>query len=149
MPGPDAHRNDGLNGRHERESCLPLRVVAVDDDPTIRILLVRLFEIDRRFRLLATARNGGEAVEVVTAHGPDMVVLDVSMPQMDGIAAATRIHAACPDVLIAMCSSDRHRRDEAFRAGADLWVDKPIDFTRLSSALLAAAIEKWPSSRRA
>lgn len=90
-----------------------------------------------------------EAVEVVADRLPDLVVLDVSMPQMDGVAAASRIRAECPGVQIVMCSSDRHRRDEAVRAGADGWVDKPIDYARLSAQLLATATEGWPSSLEA
>lgn len=120
---------------------LPLGVVVVDDDPTIRMLLVRLVEADRRFWVVGTAADGCEAVEVVTTRRPDLVVLDVSLPQMDGIAAAARIRAVAPGVQVVMCSSDRGRRHEAVRVGADVWVDKPIDYDRLSSVMLAAATE--------
>lgn len=120
---------------------LPLGVVVVDDDPTIRMLLVRLVEVDRRFWVVGTAADGREAVEVVTTRRPDLVVLDVSLPQMDGIAAAAQICAVAPGVQVVMCSSDHGRRHEAVRVGADVWVDKPIDYERLSSVMLAAATE--------
>lgn len=145
VPDDDARGNGQVHGQPSGPR-LPLGVVVVDDDPTIRRMLVRLFEADGRFTLVATAQDGREAIEVVTAHRPDLVVLDVSMPQMDGIAAAAIIHDESPDVQIVMCSSDHHRRDEAVRAGAELWVDKPLDYARLSSVLLAAATNRWSSS---
>lgn len=124
---------------------LPLAVVVVDDDPVIRTLLVRLFDADQRFTVVGTASDGHEAVEVVATHRPNLVLLDVSMPGGDGIAAAAEIRARSGDTHIAMCSSDRHRMDEAVQAGADLWVDKPIDFPALSSKLLAVATQGWSS----
>lgn len=143
MPDRETPSSDGHH--HPQGLRLPLSVVLVDDDPTILKLLARLFEADRRFTLVATARNGHEAVEVVTERRPDLVLLDVSMPKMDGIAAAAQIRAVAPEVQVVMCSSDRHRRDEAARAGAVLWIDKPIDYAQLSSQLLAAATDQWPS----
>lgn len=142
MPERDAPSSD--DHHHPQRLRLPLTVVVVDDDPTIRTLLARVFQADRRFTLVATAQDGQEGVEVVTAHLPDLVLLDVSMPRMDGIAAATRIHLECPGVQVVMCSSDRHRKHEAARAGAVLWIDKPINYARLSSQLLATATDGWP-----
>lgn len=141
---PDGELTNSEGAPHGPTPRLPLGVVVVDDDPTIRRLLVRLFEADRRFWVVGTAEDGHEAVEVVTTRQPDLVVLDVSLPLMDGIAAAARIRATAPGVQVVMCSSDGGRRQEAVRAGADLWVDKPIDYPRLASVLLAAAEEAPP-----
>lgn len=138
MPGRD--EDTAEHGQHP-----PLKVVVVDDDPTIRMLLARHFGADPRFSLAATASNGHQAVEAVAAAQPDLVLLDVSMPVMDGIAAATLIRACSAAIHIVMCSADQHRRREAIQAGADLWIDKPIDYRRLSAKLLAATTPSGPA----
>jgi DNA-binding NarL/FixJ family response regulator len=68
-----------------------VRVLLADDNPVLRMGMASLLASDARIDLVAEAANGLEAVELAERHRPDVVVLDVRMPVMDGVAAASRM----------------------------------------------------------
>jgi CheY-like chemotaxis protein len=74
---------------------VPLRLILADDDEGARALLRSLFE-DGGARVVGEAADGIEAVELTLAHTPDVVLLDVHMPRLDGLQAAERIREAAP-----------------------------------------------------
>jgi len=82
----------------------PLRTVLVDDVAEMRELLRVLLVRDGRFSIVGEAANGQEAIELVAKARPDLVVLDVAMPVLDGIAALPRLREASPGTRIVMLS---------------------------------------------
>ena len=72
-------------------SAAPVRVLLADDNALLRMGLASLLGSDERITLVAEAENGAEAVRLAEEHRPDVVVLDVRMPEMDGVSAAARM----------------------------------------------------------
>lgn len=68
-----------------------VRVLLADDNAVLRMGMASLLASDERITLVAEAENGREAVELAEEHRPDVVVLDVRMPELDGVAAAARM----------------------------------------------------------
>lgn len=114
-----------------------------DDDDLVREALGLLLDADPRFALVAAASDGREALEAVVDHDPDVVVLDVAMPRMDGVAVAAEIRARSERIAIVMLSGERRRRGEAERAGATTWIDKPADARTITARILAGAGVPW------
>ena len=95
------------------------RVLVADDHQLLRQALRRALE-DSRFDVVAEAGDGEEAVRLVALHHPEVVVMDVTMPVLDGIEATRRIHAATGDtkVLVLTMHDEDALRVKALRAGA-------------------------------
>jgi two-component system chemotaxis response regulator CheB len=106
-----------------------VRVMIVDDSATVRGLLTRWFASDPALCVVASAINGRSAVEQIKAADPDVVVLDIEMPEMDGIAALPLLLKACPRAKVIMASSLTRRNAEmslkALALGATDNVPKP------------------------
>ncbi len=99
---------------------MTIRVVVADDHAVVRSGLEQLLSTTPDIELVGTAGNGGEAAEVVGRERPDVVLMDLSMPEVDGVEATRRIIAADPDALVVVLTSfadDRHI-SEALHAGA-------------------------------
>lgn len=106
-----------------------IRVLIVDDSVTQREIFRRLLADDPELIVVAEARNGREAVDQVLAHAPDVVLMDIHMPDMDGIAATSEIMRRCP-VPIVVASATLKKRDvdlamKALEAGAVSVIEKP------------------------
>jgi DNA-binding response OmpR family regulator len=101
------------------------RILVVDDDPDIRLLLRELLE--RRGYSLTEARDGNEALRVLFAERPDLVVLDVQMPGLDGWQTLERIRELS-DVPVVMLTAraTELEKTRGLRAGADDYVTKPF-----------------------
>src|SRR3954471_18420955 len=82
-----------------------LRVVIIDDSADLRELLRMTLERAGTFTVVGEARNGGEGVDAVAAQQPDVALLDILMPDMDGREALPLIRARCPQTVIVMLSS--------------------------------------------
>lgn len=116
-----------------------VRVLIADDDPDLRLLLGLHLGQEQAVRVVAEAANGEEAVDQAVAHRPDVVLLDMSMPKVDGLQAAQRIRAALPDVRIVVLSgypADR-MEDVALAAGADAYLEKRAELRPVLEAILA------------
>ena len=87
-----------------------IRVVVVDDQLPFRIALRRVLARAADIEIVGEAGDGAAAIELVGALQPDVVVLDVRMPGMDGPTAAGHIAAQWPAVAVVLCSS--HSRDD-------------------------------------
>ena len=68
-----------------------IRTLIVDDEPAARARLARLVSQDAEIELVGECRNGQEAVDAIGKHKPDLVFLDVEMPQMNGFEVVTRV----------------------------------------------------------
>lgn len=84
----------------------PIRTIVVDDHPDIRLLLrLILGAADSPCEVVGEASNGQEAIDLFESLRPDCTILDVLMPGMDGIEAASRIHEIDPDQHVVFCSA--------------------------------------------
>ena len=84
---------------------LATSVVVIDDSEEFRLLLRTTLERNGVFRVVAEAGDGKEGVEAVKTTGPDLVLLDIAMPVMDGLQALTLIRDACPEAVVVMLSA--------------------------------------------
>jgi NarL family two-component system response regulator LiaR len=83
----------------------PIRIFLADDHPIVRRGIRDLFETERNFDLVGEATNGREAVEGVKKHAPDIILMDLVMPEMDGIEAIQQIISSSPDARIIVLTS--------------------------------------------
>lgn len=107
----------------------PVRVLIAEDSPVARELLVSIMQSTPGLQVVGTARNGAEAVRLAKRLKPDVITMDVHMPEMDGFEAANQImrEAPCPIVIISN-SMDKHEREltfDALKAGALSAINKP------------------------
>jgi CheY-like chemotaxis protein len=79
---------------------MPKTILVADDNPLIRKMLCKMFEIEQDYDLCAEAVNGEEAIDLAVKHKPDLIILDLSMPVMNGIEAAHELKKIMPDVPI-------------------------------------------------
>lgn|SRR5581483_5037898 len=100
------------------------RVVVIDDEADLRMLMRVMLRADGRFEVVGEAGNGLDGVAAVAALQPDVVVLDLSMPGMDGLTALALIRDAAPDCAVVVCSAHRDREAQLLAAGADAYVEK-------------------------
>ena len=87
------------------KTSAPVRAVVVDDVDDMRELLSLLLERESDFTVVAEADNGQSAVTATLAHRPDLVLLDITMPVMDGIQALKLIRSQVPSAVVVMLSS--------------------------------------------
>jgi CheY-like chemotaxis protein len=116
------------------------RVLFVDDHKVMRQGLIRLIEGQPDIQVVGEAADGRQAIEQVRRLHPDVVVMDVSMPEMDGVEATRRIKSEFPDVRIIGLSmiEEEHVAEAMHDAGAEAFVSK----TASSSILLKAIYGK-------
>jgi DNA-binding NarL/FixJ family response regulator len=86
-------------------SDAPVRVLLVDDDDLMRAGLKAVLSSDERVEVIGEAGNGREAVRQVRATRPDLVLMDVRMPDLDGIAATREVLSASPDVKVVILTT--------------------------------------------
>src|SRR6478672_13695101 len=106
-----------------------IRVMLVDDAVVVRGLFARWVEAEPDLEVVATLRTGREAVNQIERVDPDVVVLDVDMPELDGIAALPLLLAKKPNLIVIMASTLTRRNAEiSFKAlslGASDYIPKP------------------------
>jgi chemotaxis response regulator CheB len=95
----------------------PTRTLVVDDDDEIRRLLEVAIQHNPHYELVGMATNGVEAVEAAERIRPDLVLLDVMMPVMDGIEALPRIKMACPSCMVIFLSALSSWQLDAYAKG--------------------------------
>lgn len=114
------------------------RIVIADDEALIRMGLRAMLE-DKGYRVVGEASDGKRAVELVQRLRPDLVFLDVKMPEMDGLAAAARIQELCPTPVVLLTAySERELVKQAQRAGVLAYLVKPVKEEDLVPAIEVA-----------
>jgi|APIni6443716594_1056825.scaffolds.fasta_scaffold70702_2 two-component system chemotaxis response regulator CheB len=121
-----------------------VRVLVVDDSAYMRVVLKDILESDGALTVLDTAKNGLEAVEKVKALAPDVVLLDIQMPKMDGLATLQRIMKDNPTRVVMLSAMDKLDDQLPLRAlsmGAVDFISKPsgpvsIDIVRFKSKIV-------------
>ena len=113
------------------------RIIVVDDDPIVREVLTTALGSTPDIEVIATAANGAEAVDVVHARAVDVVLMDVQMPVLDGVAATSRILALGGDtrVLLLTTFDDDSFLDGGLAAGASGFLLKTTPPERIAEAI--------------
>jgi len=116
---------------------MDIKILIADDHAIIREGLSALIEKENGMTVVAKAENGREAVQMVLEYTPDLVVMDISMPELNGIDAASQILAARPHVKIIALSmfSDRHYVAGMLKAGVAGYLLKSNAFEELVLAV--------------
>lgn len=120
---------------------MPIRVLLADDHSVVRKGLRGFLELDDSFEIVGEAANGEEAVELAAQHKPDVVLMDILMPKMDGIAATEIIRRDLPDTEVIALTSvlEDAAVVGAVRAGAIGYLLKDVEGDDLCKAIKAAA----------
>ncbi|ALV27303.1 protein-glutamate methylesterase/protein-glutamine glutaminase [Pannonibacter sp. Q-1] len=117
----------------------PIRVMVVDDAVVIRGLLGRWLDADPALAVVASHRNGKLAVDDILRSNPDVVVLDIEMPEMDGLTALPLMLAKKRDLIVVMASTLTRRNAEislkALSLGAADYVPKPESTSELTTSV--------------
>ena len=103
-----------------------LRVLIVDDTAIVRVVIRRTLDADGRFEVVGEAPNGRDAIEQSIACQPDIVLLDLAMPEMDGLEALPHIVVAAPTarVIVLSAFSPDQMATQAICAGACAYLEK-------------------------
>lgn len=131
LAGPRGARGTGLRSRRAASTLIPtarraltkkraIRVVVTDDHAVFRQGLRQLLELEPDIEVVGEAESGVQAIQLVRETHPDVVLMDISMPGVDGIAATRAVAAEHPDVRIIMLTMyyEHERAFQAIRAGA-------------------------------
>jgi len=113
------------------------RVLVVDDAANLRELLTVLLDVEDDFEVVGTAADGVQALEKAESLMPDIVLLDLAMPVMDGLQALPGLRERLPDARIVIFSGFEHEAlaREALAAGADAYIEKGTSVMQLVARL--------------
>ncbi|CAB4756739.1 unannotated protein [freshwater metagenome] len=128
-----------------------ITVLIADDHPMMRSGLTQLLESTDDLRVVAAAADGAQAVALDKEHHPDVVMMDISMPVLDGVEATRQIVSARPEAHVVMLTSfaEQDQVNAALDAGAIGYLLKDADPDELLRAVRAAALGEAPFSARA
>ncbi|TBR60873.1 response regulator transcription factor [Mastigocladus laminosus UU774] len=120
----------------------PLRVLIVEDDPMMQLGLEQSLMAHPQLEIVGQAEDGYLGVQAALKLKPDVVVMDIGLPRLDGIAATQQIKAALPNTHVVMLTSHKTETEiiAALSSGADAYCIKGATIERLLSAI-AAAVE--------
>ena len=108
------------------------RILVADDDAAVRKSLADVFTSEGY--LVDEARNGIEAVNCAIRHAPDLILLDLNMPQWDGWTAFSQFDRVTPLVPVIIITARPNQYEKAVRLGVDAFMEKPLDFPILIRA---------------
>jgi NarL family two-component system response regulator LiaR len=119
----------------------PIKVLLVDDHAVVRSGLAAVLLTHDDLQLVAEAGSGEEAVRLTERYRPDVILMDLVMPGMDGVAATRAIHERWPDIKIIILTSFKEKDmvDGALKAGAMSYLLKNISADELVKAVRGAA----------
>jgi two-component system, chemotaxis family, chemotaxis protein CheY len=112
-----------------------MKRLMIVDDALIMRMKIRDIATKAGWTVVAEAKNGMEAVQLFNEHHPDMVTLDMVMPEMDGLSALKAIRASCPEANVVMVSAvnQKDKLRECIAEGAMDFVVKPFEPDQLLS----------------
>ena len=112
------------------------KILIVDDAAFMRMMIKDILT-KNGYEVVAEAANGVEAVELYKSHQPDLVTMDITMPEMDGIEAVKQIKAVNPAAKVIMCSAmgQQSMVMDVIKAGANDFIVKPFQADRVLEAV--------------
>ena len=112
------------------------KILIVDDAAFMRMMIKDILT-KNGYEVVAEAANGVEAVELYKSHQPDLVTMDITMPEMDGIEAVKQMKAVNPAAKVIMCSAmgQQSMVMDAIKAGANDFIVKPFQADRVLEAV--------------
>ena len=112
------------------------KILIVDDAAFMRMMIKDILT-KNGYEVVAEAASGVEAVELYKSHQPDLVTMDITMPEMDGIEAVKQIKAVNPAAKVIMCSAmgQQSMVMDAIKAGANDFIVKPFQADRVLEAV--------------
>jgi DNA-binding NarL/FixJ family response regulator len=122
-----------MNDRVKRQ----IKILLVDDVTAVRKGLSTILQLMDDLIIVGEARNGLEAVRLAEQLKPDVILMDLAMPELDGFEATRRIKADHPEICVIAFSihDDVKTRAKAYAAGADAFIDKETETQLLISAI--------------
>jgi DNA-binding NarL/FixJ family response regulator len=116
----------------------PIRVLIVDDHELFTHALTTTLDRDERFEVVGTAADGRDAVRAARSASVDVVLMDMSMPKLDGLAATRRLLALepAPRVIVLSGHTDRLSQTAALESGASVFLSKSESFDTLTETIL-------------
>lgn len=141
----DYPRMEGEPGRSDRR-----RVLIADDNAFFLEALMITLKLDKRIEIVGRAQHGREAVELASSLHPDVVLMDLDMPVLDGIEATPGVLAVSPATRVVVLTASRSDDDErrARAAGADLYLRKGCPAADLFDAILAEPLTETSARRQ-
>lgn len=123
----------------------PIRVLVVDDDPMVQQVNREYVESVRGFQVVAAARSAREAIDAVRSYHPDLVLLDIFMPDQDGVATLKEIRRQefPADVIMVSAAQNAQTIQDVLRYGAVDYIIKPFRLDRLKTALESYRSTRW------
>ena len=121
-----------------------IKIILADDHAVMRHGLSKSFQSETDMEVIAQAKDGRSTVQLVKELVPDVVVMDIGMPDLNGIEATRQITKECPKVKVVALSmhASKHFIIEMFRAGASAYLLKDCEFDELVHAIRLAADNK-------
>jgi DNA-binding NarL/FixJ family response regulator len=119
----------------------PIRVLVVDDQALVREGLMTLLQATPGIEPVADATNGAEAIRLAAHHRPEVILMDLRMPNVDGVQATREIRAAQPEteIVVLTTHADEASILDALRAGARGYLTKDAGIQEIARAIHAAA----------
>ncbi len=119
---------------------MTIKILLVDDHTVVRSGLSKFLMVNKDLKLVGEASDGAEAVQMVALHKPDVVLMDLMMPGVDGITATREIHQKYPKVkIIALTSfAEQNMVQGALQAGATSYLQKNVSAKELGIAIRSA-----------
>jgi two-component system, NarL family, response regulator LiaR len=130
---------------------MTIKILLVDDHTVVRSGLGKFIMVNKDLKLIGEASDGAEAIQMVALHKPDVVLMDLMMPGVDGITATREIHQKYPLVKVIVLTSfaDQNMVQGALQAGAIGYLQKNITAKELGNAIRSACAGKMTLSEEA
>ncbi|MFM2303411.1 MAG: hypothetical protein RLZZ135_820 [Cyanobacteriota bacterium] len=121
------------------DNSQPLRILIVEDDPLMQLGLKHALNCYPNLEIIAQEEDGDAGVQLVLKFKPDVVIMDIGLPRLNGILATKQIKTACPEIRIVILTSHATERETilALANGADAYCIKGSQVTQIVDAIAA------------